>query len=40
MYKWFEKEVEFKWYLHGVVDAGARLLFKFGSGTHGFNEEE
>ena len=25
-------------YLHGVSDAGTRLLFKFRSGTHGFNE--
>ena len=29
MYKRFAKEVEFKRYLHGVVDAGTRL----GSGT-------
>ena len=35
----FEKEVEFKKYLHGVSDAGTRLLFKFRSGTHGLNEE-
>ena len=26
-------------YLHGVGDAGTRLLFKFRSGTHGLNEE-
>ena len=26
-------------YLHGVSDAGSRLLFKFRSGTHGLNEE-
>ena len=26
-------------YLHGVSDAGTRLLFKFRSGTHGLNEE-
>ena len=26
-------------YLHGVCDAGSRLLFKFRSGTHGLNEE-
>ena len=31
--------VEFKKYLHGVSDAGIRLLFKFRSGTHGLNEE-
>ena len=29
--------VEFKKYLHGVIDAGTRLLFR--SGTHGLNEE-
>ena len=29
----------FKKYLHGVSDAGSRLLFKFRSGTHGLNEE-
>ena len=39
MYKAFGKEVEFKRYLHGVSDAGTRLLFKFRSGTHGLNEE-
>ena len=39
MYKRFGKEVEFKRYLHGVSDAGTRLLFKFRSGTHGLNEE-
>ena len=27
MYKRFRKEVEFKRYLHGVGDAGTRLLF-------------
>ena len=26
-------------YLHRVVDAGTRLLFKFRPGTHGLNEE-
>ena len=26
-------------YLHGVCDAGSRLLFKFRSGMHGLNEE-
>ena len=30
---------EFKKYLHGCSDEGARLLFKFRSGTHGLNEE-
>ena len=25
--------------MHGVGDAGTRLLFKFRSGTHGLNEE-
>ena len=39
MYKRFGKEVEFKRYLHGVGDAATRLLFKFRSGTHGWNEE-
>ena len=39
MYKSFGKCVEFKKYLHGVSDAGSRLLFKFRSGTHGLNEE-
>ena len=39
IYKWFGKSVEFKKYLHGVCDAGSRLLFKFRSGTHGLNEE-
>ena len=39
LYKTFGKEVEFKRYLHGVSDAGTRLLFKFRSGTHGLNEE-
>ena len=35
----FGKNVKFKKYLHGVSDAGTRLLFKFRSGTHGLNEE-
>ena len=35
----FCKAVEFKAYLHGVCDAGSRLMFKFRSGTHGLNEE-
>ena len=39
MYKKLGKTVEFKKYLHGVSDAGTRLLFKFRSGTHGLNEE-
>ena len=39
IYKRFGKSVEFKKYLHGVCDAGSRLLFKFRSGTHGLNEE-
>ena len=38
-YKTFGKNVDFKKYLHGVSDAGTRLLFKFRSGTHGLNEE-
>ena len=39
LYKSFGKEVDFKTYLHGVSDAGTRLLFQFRSGTHGLNEE-
>ena len=39
IYKRFGKSIEFKKYLHGVCDAGSRLLFKFRSGTHGLNEE-
>ena len=39
IYKQFGKTVEFKKYLHGICDAGSRLLFKFRSGTHGLNEE-
>ena len=39
MYKMFGKNVEFKKYLHGVSDAGTRLLFKFRSGMQGLNEE-
>ena len=39
LYKTFNKVVEFKEYLHGVSDAGSRLMFKFRSGTHGLNEE-
>ena len=37
LYRTFSKNVGFK--LHGVSDAGSRLLFKFRSGTHGLNEE-
>ena len=37
LYKTFSKAIEK--YLHGVADAGSRLLFKFRSGTHGLNEE-
>ena len=29
LYNTFGKEVEFKRYLHGISDAGTRLLFKF-----------
>ena len=36
---WLCVNVEFKKYLHGVSDAGTRLLFKFRSETHGLNEE-
>ena len=39
MYKCFGQSVECKKYLHGICDAGSRLLFKFRSGTHGLNEE-
>ena len=39
LYKSFGKEVDFKTYLHGVSDAGTRLLFKFRSEMHGLNEE-
>ena len=39
LYRTFSKNVGFKKYLHGVSDAGSRLLFKFRSGTHGLNEE-
>ena len=39
LYRTFSKKVGFKKYLHGVSDAGSRLLFKFWSGTHGLNEE-
>ena len=33
-YKTLGKTLEFKKYLHGVSDAGTRLLFKFRSGMH------
>ena len=39
LYKTFGKGIEFKKHLHGVADAGSRLLIKFRSGTHGVNEE-
>ena len=39
IYKWFGKCVEFKEYLHGICDAGNRLLFKFRLDTHGLNKE-
>ena len=39
MYITFGKNVGFKKYLHGVSDAGTRLLFKFRLGMHGINEE-
>ena len=39
LYKCFGKEIQFKKYLHGLSDAGTRLLFKLRSGTHGLNEE-
>ena len=39
IYKRFGKSVEFMKYLHGVCNAGSRLLFKFRSGMHGLNEE-
>ena len=39
LYRTFSKKVGFKKYLHGVSDAGSRLLFKFRSGIHGLNEE-
>ena len=39
LYKSFGKELHFKTYMHGVSDAGTRLLFKFRSGMHGSTEE-
>ena len=38
-YLCIKRLVGFKKYLHGVSDAGSRLIFKFRSGTHGLNEE-
>ena len=39
LYRTFNKEIEFKKYLHGASDTGSRLIFWFRSGTHGLNEE-
>ena len=39
LYRTFCKAVEFKAYLHGVCDAGSRLMLKFRSGTHCLSEE-
>ena len=39
MYKTFGKEVEFNRYLHGVNDAGTRLLLKLRSRTLSLNGE-
>ena len=39
IYRRFGKSVEFKIYLHGICDAGSKLLFKFRLGTYGLNEE-
>ena len=39
MYRRFGGKREFKKYWHGRSYKGARLLFKFRSGTHGLNEE-
>ena len=39
LYRRFGGKREFKKYLHDRSDEGARLLFKFRSGTHGLNEE-
>ena len=38
-YRRFGGKREFKEYLHGHSDEGARLLFKFRSGTHAVNAE-
>ena len=32
------KAVEFKVYMHEACQTGYRIMFKFRSGTHGFNE--
>ena len=40
LYRRFGRKREFKKYLHGCCDEGARLLFKFSSGTHGLNEAQ
>ena len=37
-YKRFGKSVELKKYLHGIGDAGSRLLFNFRPDTHGIYE--
>ena len=39
LYRRFGGKREFKKYMHSCSDKGARLLFKFRSGTHGLNEE-
>ena len=39
IYRRFGKCAEFRKYLHGIYDAGSKLLFKFRLGTHGLNEE-
>ena len=39
LYRTFSKKVGFKMFLHGMSDAGSRLLFKFRSRAHGLNEE-
>ena len=39
LYRRFGGKREFKKYLHGRSDEGARFLFKFRPGTHGLNEE-
>ena len=39
LHKTLGEEVELKMYLHGISDAGTRLLFKFRSGTHSLDKE-
>ena len=39
IYKRFGKSVEFKRYLHGIYNAGSKLLLKFRSHTHRMNED-